>query len=62
MQNVYGIIILMENTYGNNNRGIRDHFSQLKNEFGSIWPLGYDSFSALLRYYLFLKFITNFLF
>jgi hypothetical protein len=53
LQNLYGIIILIENTYGNNTHNFRAHFALLKQEFGDYWPvLGWDRFSALLRYYL----------
>jgi len=51
LQQFYGIIILMENTYGNNTQDCRTHFFILKKTYENIWPsIGIDRFEALMRY------------
>lgn len=51
LQNLYGIIILIENTYGNATLKLKKHFAQLKQQNLDVWPqIGVDHFSALLRY------------
>jgi len=48
LQNLYGIFILIENTYGNATPKLKKHFAQLKQQYLDIWPqIGSDCFSSL---------------
>jgi hypothetical protein len=45
----YGILIYIENTYGNDNTLLRSHFNAVRSRFGKIKGLGVDRFEALWR-------------
>jgi hypothetical protein len=47
LQQFYGIMILLENTYGNNNRSLRKHLKSVFDQFGKIKKLGQDRFQLL---------------
>jgi hypothetical protein len=43
----YGLMILIENTYGNNTTKLRSHFSMVSESCGGVKKLGMDRFQAL---------------
>lgn len=45
----YGIIIAMENSYGNDMKNQRTHFKDIKTAYGGVNKLGCDHFEALLH-------------
>lgn len=44
----YGVFILMENTFGNTVRDVRDHYRSLKKEYGPFKNLGMNRFQSIL--------------
>jgi hypothetical protein len=45
----YGLMVLIENTYGNNTTKLRSHFSMVRESCGGVKNLGMDRFQALWR-------------
>jgi hypothetical protein len=43
----YGLMILIENTYGNNTTKLRSHFSMVSESCGGVKKLGMDRFQTL---------------
>ena len=44
----YGIMMAMENTWGNDVKNMRAHFASVKQRYRAVKKLGWDRFSALL--------------
>ena len=45
----YGMMIMIESTYGNDTHNIRAHFKQIQEKEGRVAKLGVDRFQALYR-------------
>jgi hypothetical protein len=45
----YGLVIQIENSYGNDTRNLREHYKNIKLQFGEIRGMGLDRFETLWR-------------
>jgi hypothetical protein len=45
----YGLVIQIENSFGNDTRNLREHYKSIKLQFGEIRGMGLDRFETLWR-------------
>ena len=48
----YGLVLAVENTYGNDSKHLRAHFSAVKVKYGKVQKLGYDRYSAIVASFI----------